>query len=106
MEYFAKLILGNSMERRQQQLEKQAIVDAKLDELKCRCTVADYLLHQRRWNRQCMKDYKGISFLEVPAVTKNHLDMADRELDRLDKCLKTQEPCKCLPESPKRVKSS
>ena len=83
MNYIRQLFssgLGDLVERRKAQLERQAVLDARLKKLPCYHVTGLYLLIVREDNRARTIKYADKSLAE-------HMDSVDRELDRLEQCL-------------------
>lgn len=81
------------IEKRRQQLEKQAKIDEKLSKLPCYREVAEYFLQQREQNRKMCREY-DTSYREYYKLTLNQLDFVDNELNRVEKIIDKGEFCK------------
>ena len=92
------------LERRHVQLEQQKSNDKELRDLSCQTIVAQYLLEQREQNRQLCKEYENLSYTEYYALTLKHLDIVDKETERLKTVLqRCENPCYSLIETKKNI---
>lgn len=93
------------VQKRREQLERQATIDALLERLPCQDAVAKYLLLQREQNRAFCKEYEGLSYTEYYSTTQKHLEVLDKELDSVEMLFSIcTNPCERLKTMNKRTK--